>query len=157
MYQLQIALLIPLIVKDRRMFFAGFSLVPYYLWMAYINQDFFGVVKHYITGVGLSTHDYVYTLYTLEGWISLFIGLGIPFLAAMTLPLFLKFKKYPEYCVLLVCTVIYAWGSGLGITHLSSMLYVCVLVFPLVVHEFNLYEKFSKWLDMGAKKMAKSS
>ena len=143
-----ILFLIPLIVKNRKMFWCAFSLVPYYLVTVFVTHDPFYLLSHYFTGLGLGTHNYVYTLYDLGGWVSMLIGLGIPGFLLMTVPLFWRFKKYPEYVALWICAMVYAWGSGLGITHLSSLMYVGILIFPLVVYEFKLYEKLRNILNI---------
>jgi len=139
--------LIPLIVKNRKMFFAAFSLIPYYIVTICVTGDPFFLITHYGTGGGMASHNYVYTLYDFNGYMALFISLGIPFFLAMTVPLFWRIKKYPEYIALWICGMIYAWGCGMGITHLSCLLYVGVLIFPLVVKEFGLYDKLSKLIN----------
>ena len=142
-----ILFLIPLIIKNRKMFWAAFSIIPFYLVIAFGTHDLFYPFRHYFTGLGIGTHNYVYTLYDNWGWFWLIVDLGTPVFLLMTVPLFWRLKKYPEYIALWICAMVYAWGSGLGITHLSCMLYVGVLIFPLVVYEFNLYERLVKFLQ----------
>jgi len=136
--------LLPLVVKNWKMVFTGLSLVPFYLAIAYVNGDIWYPLIHYGTGAGMNLHNYVYHLYDLKGYGLLIVSLGIPFFLAMTIPIFWRIKKYPEYVVLLIAANLYAWGSGLGMTHLSSLVYVGALIFPLVFCEFNLYPKFYK-------------
>jgi len=150
--------LIPLIVKDRRMFFAAFSLIPFYIILAYSSGSIFYPFVHYFSGNGMATHNFVYTLYGVGGYLLLFISLGIPLFLAMTVPLFWRIKKYPEYIALWICGMAYAWASGLAITHLSCLLYLGALIFPIVVYEFKLYEKLSGWLDkLSGKKIQNNS
>ena len=142
-----ILFLIPLIIKNRKMFWAAFSIIPFYLAIVLGTHDLFYPFRHYFTGLGMGTHNYVYTLYDNWGWFWLIVDLGVPVFLLMTVPLFWRLKKYPEYIALWICAMVYAWCSGLGITHLSCMLYVGVLIFPLVVYEFNLYERLAKFLQ----------
>jgi hypothetical protein len=137
--------LLPLIVKNWRMIFCGLSLVPFYLVIAISNGDILSPILHYISGQGGIIHSYVYHLYDLKGYGLLFISLGIPFFVAMCLPILWKFKKYPEYVVLFVVSNVYAWGSGLGMAHISCLIYVGAIIFPLVVYEYNLIDKVVKF------------
>ncbi len=43
--------------------------------------------------------------------------------------------------------MLYAWGAGLGMTQISSSIYLGALIFPLVVYEFHIAEKLSRWIS----------
>jgi hypothetical protein len=45
-------------------------------------------------------------------------------------------KKYPTEIVFCIITLLYSFGSGLGVSHTSSLIYSGILVFPLVFHHF---------------------
>ena len=74
-------------------------------------------------------------------------SLGIPLLLLMTVPLFKRIKKHPEYIALFVVSMAYSWGAGLGMTQISNQLYMGAMLFPIVVYEFKLAEKLSKWIS----------
>jgi len=63
----------------------------------------------------------------------------------MTAPILWYFKKYPAYAIIWLLTTAYAWGSGLGITHVSTIMYSGAITFPLVANEWNLAEKMKRW------------
>jgi hypothetical protein len=130
--------LIPLIVKNRKMVWAILAFIPYYLIVAINGGSIFYPLIHYFTGSGIGSHNYIYSLYNIVGWIYLLVVLGAPIFLLITVPLFWRVSKYPVYITLFICANLYAWGSGMGIAHLSSLLYVGVLLFPAVIYEFRL-------------------
>lgn len=134
--------LIPLMVKDWKMVFAGFSILPFYFVTWAVTGQPFYVFTHYLNQLGI--HDYVYQVYNFKDWALILTGLGIPLFALMTLPLFKYAKKYPEYIALFIVGCLYAFSSGLALTHMSTLLYVGAMVFPLVVYEYKLHEKFNR-------------
>lgn len=148
---IDVLFLIPLIVKNRKMIWALLAFIPYYIFVAISGGNILYPILHYLTGQGIVSHNYVYSLYNFAGWLYLFVMLGTPVFLATTVPLFWRIKKYPEYITLWLCANLYAWGSGMGIAHLSCLPYVGVLIFPIVVYEFKLDSKFSDWLGKVAR------
>ncbi len=137
--------LIPLMVKDKKIILAGFSLIPFWIVTWRVTGDFFYLWNHYANGVYI--HNFVYSLYEPLDMLTLMYSLGIPLLLLMTIPLFKFWKKYPEYIATFIVIMAYAWGAGLGMTQLSNQLYAGALVFPIVVYEFHLAEKLKRWIS----------
>lgn len=132
--------LIPLVVKgfmqDKKkgllMLSAGFSILPWYFVTAYVNHDLFYPFTHYLAG--LWVHNYMYTLVQTK---AIFNFSTIAYVV-VTIPILYYFKKYPVYAILWLVSMLYAWGTGLGVTHMSCLLYVGALVIPLVAYELHI-------------------
>ncbi len=137
--------LIPLAVKDKKMIWAGFSIVPFWLYTGYATGDLWYLFRHYIDGAYI--HNWVYSLYSPTDFLLLLYSLGIPLMLLMTVPLFKYWKKYKVYIATWIVGMLYAWGAGLGMTQISSSIYLGALIFPLVVYEFHIAEKLSRWIS----------
>jgi hypothetical protein len=140
--------LLPLMAKNWKFIFTGLSIIPWFIISWFVTGDLFYFFRHYLGVTG--SHNYMYQLYNFKEWIWILIGLGMPFFFVMTLPIFKFVKKYPEYCVLLIVACLYAFTSGLALTHVSTLLYAGCLIFPIIAYEFKLSQRISGWL--GSKK-----
>jgi hypothetical protein len=78
----------------------------------------------------------------------------MPFYFLMTLPIVWFVKKYPELVALLAVTFIYAFYAGMGITHLSTLIYTGCLIFPVVAYEFKLSDRLGKLMKSKKKEVA---
>jgi hypothetical protein len=136
-------IMLPLVVKNWKMIFTGFAILPWFIVAWIVTGDPIYFFTHYFGVTG--THNFVYHLYSVKEWVLIFVGLGIPLFAIMTLPIIWYAKKYPEYVALLVVACLYAFTSGLALTHLSTLLYAGCLIFPIVVYEYKLTEKINRW------------
>ncbi|MBU2118738.1 MAG: hypothetical protein KJ954_14215 [Alphaproteobacteria bacterium] len=116
------------------------SLIPFYVYSLFIVGDPLFFWNHYTAQIPL--HDFIYTINSFDGYLKLLVNLGVPFYLPMTVPILWYSKKYPAYATFWVMSMVYAWATGLGITHTSTMIYSGALVFPLVAYEWNLMEKF---------------
>jgi len=151
---LGVLFLLPLVIKavvsDRRngwvMILPALSLLPFYLATIAVTGDPFYILTHYLNQT--ATHNFVYTLWAWPEGLMLITMLGTPFFLVMTAPILRYFKKYPEYATYWIVTMMYAWGTGLGITHASSMVYAGALTFPLVANEWGLVGKLRGWLKV---------
>lgn len=112
------------------------SLFPFYIYSLTIVGDPLYFWHHYSAQVPL--HDFIYTLNTTFDYVMIFVNLGMPFYLLLTTPIILFIRKYPSYVIFWAMSMFYAWATGLGITHTSTMVYSGALVFPLVAHEYNL-------------------
>lgn len=133
-------LLLPFIIKNRKMVFCALSLVPFYLATVFINQDIFWIFTHLSGTTG--AYSWVYSFWT-NNYIWVF---GIPFYAIITLPILFYFKKYPVYASLYLITIIYGWGLGIASTKMVGMLISGALVFPLWAYEFKLFDKLNNFI-----------
>lgn len=118
------------------------SIIPFYIAIVLVTHDPLSVVTRYLAQVPL--HDFIYSLNGWKEWVNILTTLGMQFFVPMTVPIVFYIKKYPEYVIFLAMTLVYAWSTGLGITHVSSMVYSGALVFPLVAHEWRLLDKTMK-------------
>ena len=137
--------LIPLIVKDRKMFWTAFSIIPFWVATWVVTGDIWYLFRHYFAGTYIT--DFVYSLYSFSDFILLLYSLGILLLFIMVFPILRYWKKYKVYVSILLVGFLYAFGCGLGMTHLSTCIYIGALIFPFVVYEFHLAEKLSKWIS----------
>lgn len=137
--------LIPLMVKNWKMVFTGFSLVPFYLVLVFVTGDLFYPFTHYIAGIWV--HNWIYTSFFKPiDWLKMLTEPSLLIYLALTAPILFIWKKYPVYATLFLITTAYAWGLGLGLTHMSTQLSVGAMVAPLVLHHFKAIEKFQYYL-----------
>jgi hypothetical protein len=144
--------LIPLMVKNWKMVFTGLSIVPWFIVSWFVTGDLFYFFIHYFGVTG--SHNFVYQLYTFKDYLLIMVGFGMPFYLIMTLPIMWYVKKYYEYVALLAVTFLYAFGAGLGITHLSTLIYTGCLIFPIVAYEFKLSDKLGRLMHNNKKGVA---
>jgi hypothetical protein len=142
-----IAFLAPLVIKaiknnwktSYKMILPVLSILPFYITTVIVTGEPFYIFTHYLAQTPI--HNMVYEQFTIATFFSTLFSLGIPIILTLTVPVFWYWKKYPEYAFFLIIAVVYAWGTGLGVTHTSTMIYTGVLVFPLVAHELRLVER----------------
>ena len=137
--------LIPLIIKNRKIAFAALSAIPFYIATLVVTGDPLYLVTHYMAQKGV--HDYMYTIWLNNGLWGYIWNLGILFFAVLTLPIIIYFRKYPVYVTFWLVATFYAYGSGLGLTHLSTVVYIGALSFPFVAHELKVIPRIQKWLS----------
>ena len=133
--------LIPLVVmgfmQSRRkgilMAATGFSILPFYIVMVVVSKDLFYPFTHFLTGTWITSFIYTHLFQPSD-----ILNFSMISYLIFTLPVFIFFKKYPVYAITLLVGLIYAWGSGLGISHLSTMVYIGALACPLVANELHL-------------------
>ncbi len=145
--------LIPLVIKEWKdggikqafkMCLTSLSIIPFWFYALYATGDFLYIWKHYTSGMYI--HDWIYTLYSFTDVLLLFVSLGIFLLLLMTVPLFKYWKKYIDYLTFFVVAMIYAWGAGMGMTHMANLVFVGAMLLPLVVYEFNIIERLNGFL-----------
>jgi hypothetical protein len=135
--------LIPLIVKGFTMskkqgwlmFLPAFSILPFYIAQAIVSGDILYPFSHYIPTIWV--HNFMYTL------VDPLHNPDIGFIAfvVMTVPLLFMIRRYPAYATFLLITLIYGLGTGLGVTHLSTLVYSGALALPLIAGRFRLVER----------------
>lgn len=129
-----LVLLIPLIIKKRRMILAGLSIIPFYITTIIITHDLLYPVTH-ILGIS-SVYNRAYKYF----WMPVMIqSYGLIYYGVMTLPIFIYVRKYLVYVATYIVIIAYAWGIGIAPGKIASMLYAGALVFPLIVHEFGFF------------------
>jgi hypothetical protein len=121
------------------------SIIPFYAYATYVTGDFLYFWKHYSAQVPL--HDFIYTLNSPLDYFLILLNLGMFWFVPMTAPIIFFIKKYPTYVVFWVMSMIYAWATGLGITHTATMIYSGSLVFPLVAYEFKLKDRIVHFIQ----------
>ena len=131
-------LLIPFIIKNKKMILCAFSLIPFYLATVFITGDIFWILTH--LGGTTGAYSWVYSFWDN----SLIRILGLPFYAICTLPILFYFKKYPVYCVLLLIAIFYGWGFGISTNKMVGMLIFGGLACSLLLYELNL-KRLIKW------------
>jgi len=158
---LGIAFLLPLVVlaftRKRegqwtsafKMCLPALSILPFYIATVVVTGEPLYVFTHYIAQIPI--HRFSYSFLTWPDSLFLYTSLGIPFFLILTLPILRYFKKYPAYAVFWILAMFYAWGTGLGITHMSTMPYIGALTFPLVANEWRIMDKVQGWLKVKAK------
>lgn len=134
-------LLIPFIIRDRKMILPAFSLIIYYIGTIIVTHDWLWIFRHLLS----TTSNYAYTYVFWNN--RLILNLGLFFCALFTIPIFWYIKKYPQFVAGWILTFIYAWGVGLAIDKMSAMLYGSALVFPFIAYEFKIAPYMNKWLD----------
>jgi hypothetical protein len=125
-------LLIPFIIKNKKMVLCALSLIPFYLATVFVTHDIFWIFTH--LGGTTGAYSWLYSFWD-NSMIRIF---GLPFYAICTLPIFYYFKKYPVYCSLLIITIIYGWGLGITPTKMTGMLIIGGLACSLFLYELNL-------------------
>jgi hypothetical protein len=132
-------LLIPFIIKNKKMILCAFSLIPFYVSTVVVTKDIFWIFTH--LGGTTGAYSWLYSFWN-NSLIRIF---GLPFYAICTLPIFIYFKKYPVYCVLLLITIGYGWGFGIAITKMVGMLIAGGLATSLLLYELNIKRIF-RWV-----------
>lgn len=163
---LGIAFLLPLVVlaftrrkegqwtNAFKMCLPALSILPFYAATVIVTGEPLYIFTHYIAQIPI--HRFSYSLLTWPDSLLLFISLGIPFYLILTLPILRYFKKYPAYATFWTLGMFYAWGTGLGITHMSAMPYIGALTFPLVANEWGIMDRIQGWLKVKVKPTAKA-
>lgn len=147
-----IALLIPLIIKafkdnrDWKMILPVLSIIPFYMATFIITGEPFYLFTHYLAQTQI--HDIIYEMYSLWDYVKVLFAIGIHWVLLMTIPVMWFWKKYPEFVLFLLMTFFYAWGTGLGLTHTSSVVYASALIFPIVAYEFKIIERIRGWVKI---------
>jgi len=150
-----IAFLLPLVIlaftqkKEKRwtnafkMCLPALSIIPFYIVTLVITGDPIYWITRYI--LQIPGHNIVYTLWSWPEGLWTLVSFGVPFYLIMTAPIMWYFKKYPAYAIFWLLTTLYAWGSGLGITHVSTIMYSGAITFPLVANEWDLANRMKRW------------
>lgn len=115
------------------------SIIPFYIATVIVTGNPIYLYEHYIAQVPI--HDFIYTLNSTKDYLIILFNLGMYWFIPMTLPVVYYIKKYPAYVIFWAMSMFYAWATGLGITHTSTMVYSGALVVPLLVHEWGIVEK----------------
>lgn len=153
--------LVPLVVKalkeggwkpSFKMALPALSILPFYIATVIVTGEPLYVFTHYLAQIPV--HNYVYTLNSATDYLRILVTLGMPVFLILTVPILWFWRKYPEYVLFWALSLIYAWGTGLGITHTSTMLYSGALVWPLVGYEFRILERVKGWIKAKTKAKA---
>jgi hypothetical protein len=123
-------LLIPLIIKNKKMIFASLSILPFYIATTIITHNPFYMIAHLIPQT--SQYAWIYQYWT----INIVWNFGLVYYFLLTLPIVFYFKKYPVYVTTYLIILWYAWGFGIAPDKMSAMLYSGALVSPLLCHEY---------------------
>jgi len=130
-----IALLIPLIIKNKKMAFTLLSLIPFYIATVVVTHDPLYLIHHLFPQT--SQYSWMYMFWTNN----IIWHNGLILFAILTIPIFYYAKKYPEYIATFVILLFYAFGLGVSLEKISSLLYIGALVFPLFIYELKLFPK----------------
>jgi len=150
---LGIVFLLPLVVKALKeggwkpgfkMALPALSILPFYITTVIVTGNLFFPFTHYYAQI--PGHNFIYSLNTVGEYIKILVSLGMPVFLVLTVPILWFWKKYPEYALFWVLGFVYAWGTGLGITHAATILYSGALVWPLVGYEFRVLERAKSWI-----------
>lgn len=79
---------------------------------------------------------------------NIIMTLGMPVYLIIGVLLLLKGWKHLAVAVFFVMGMFYAWATGLGLTHTTTMLYAGALAAPLVSYEWNLLVRGKKLLGI---------
>lgn len=120
------------------------SILPFYIATVIVTGEPFYVFTHYLAQVPI--HNFIYTLNDANDYLSIILNVGTPVFLILTLPIFWFWKKYPELIAFWAIGLLYTWGTGLGITHASTMLYIGAIVFPIVGYELKIIERSKAWV-----------
>jgi hypothetical protein len=135
-----ILLLIPFMIKNKKMVFCILSFVPYWIATGIVTGDIWWLYFHEKATVN---YGWLYSFLSMDTlWL-----FNLPCYALVTLPIFFYAKKYALYCVLLVITIFYGWGCGISANKMQGMLISGALIFPIIAYEFNLIGKVGKLLE----------
>lgn len=135
-----ILFLLPLVIKNKKIALAGFSILPFYIATVVVTHDPFYVFMHYLNQTPV--YSFIFGFWNFPEALLALWSLGMPFHLVMTVPILFLFRKYPVYVIYWIVTIGYAWGIGAGgIVPMSSILYAGALVVPLVVHKFRVVER----------------
>ncbi len=140
-----IAFLLPLFLKNKKIALTALAIVPFWLATWVVIGEPFYLGTHYLVQRGV--HDYVYTVWVANGLWNYMWNLGVPFFAILTVPILIYFWEYPVYVAFWLVATFYAWASGLGLTHLSTAVYIGALSFPIVAYKLRLIDRVKAWLQ----------
>lgn len=143
-----VLMLLPLLIKNWRLVFSVLAMIPFYIATVVVTGQPFYLLTHYLAQMGV--HNWVYEYWVSQGIWNYVWNLGVPFYVLLSLPIVFFWKKYPVYSAFWVAGTLYAWGSGLGITHLSTVIYIGALSFPFVAYELKLIERIKLLLGQKA-------
>src|SRR5450759_3891000 len=119
-----------------KMALPALSIIPFYIATIVVTHDPFYVIGHYTAQ--MPQHDFIYAITSLKDYVVMCWNLGMFWYVPMTIPILFYFKKYPALASFWLIVFVYGWATGMGMTHLSNLLYSGALVFPLVAYEFHL-------------------
>jgi hypothetical protein len=131
-------LLIPLIIKNRKMVYPALSIIPFYLATVIITGNPFYIITHLIPQT--SQYAWIYRYWTM----GIVWNFGLVYYVLLTLPIVFWIKKYPVYVATYLISLWYAWGFGIAPDKMSAMLYSGAIVFPLLCHEY--YARIQRYL-----------
>tara|TARA_Y100000310_G_scaffold164294_2_gene164131 strand:+ start:1206 stop:2396 length:1191 start_codon:yes stop_codon:yes gene_type:complete len=129
--------------KGFKMALPALSILPFYIATVIITGEPLYIFTHYLAQVPL--HNFIYTLNSPMDYLVILLNLGMPVFLITTTPILWFWKKYPEYVIFWAMAMFYAWATGLGITHTSTLVYSGALVAPLVAFEFDIVSKLQRW------------
>jgi len=128
-----------------KMALPALSILPFYIATVVVTGEPLYVFTRYITMMP-QTHNFVYSFLSPMDHLIILVNLGLPVFLILTVPIFKYWRKYPEYILFWMLGLVYAWACGLGITHISTMLYTGALIWPLVGYELRILEKIKGWI-----------
>ena len=120
------------------------SILPFYIAIVVITGEPFYVFTHYLDQSVV--HDLMYKYFTPLEFLTMATGVGALQVLLLTIPILWYWKKYPEYVLFWILAIAYAWGTGLGRTHISTTMYTGALTFPLVMYELKVVERIRNWV-----------
>ena len=124
---LGVLFLLPLVLKDKRLILCVLSLIPWWTVAWIVTGDPIYFIHFYLGQVGF--HDEIYT--RLTWWLTVWRTDFILFFV-VTLGSVLLIRRYPTFILFYIATIVYGFGTGLGMNHLSAILYGGAVAFPLL-------------------------
>jgi len=133
---LGVAFLLPLVFKDKRFALCALSIIPWWLTSVAVTGDWLFWVHHYWNQVPFHNEIYTKLSWYFTVWRMDFVLFYIVTLGSIVL-----IKKHPTYVLFFLMTLVYGFGTGLGISQTSAIVYGGALVFPL------LYDRLVRRID----------
>lgn len=122
--------LVPLVLKNKKIALAVFSLVPFYFVTLYVTGDPFFWVTHYLGQTAI--HQGSYTEWVLPQIWALVVNWRLLTILLLSIGCIFFIKEYSAYVAFYLLSWVYGFGFGLSMCQVSTILYGSGLVCPLV-------------------------
>lgn len=135
-----ILFLVPLILKNKKVGLAILSIIPFYITTWVVTGDPFYVISHYIAQIPI--REYIYSYWTsTESFNVITKTWGLQTYLILTIGGLALFKQYPVYVLFWIFSLVYAFGTGIVVNHVSTILYSGALLVPLIAHHLRIVER----------------
>ena len=129
-----LVLLIPLVIKNRKMLYCALSIIPFYIITVMVTGNWLYILSHYWNAMIL--HNTNYDLYILPKIWSIVKTWNLAPYFVLTSGILFMVRKYPSVVAFYLIALLYGLGTGFGSYQAAIMLYGGALAFPLVCHHF---------------------